>query len=159
MVVVGGGGGGWWLLMLLLVVVVLLLLLRVRIPQVHLPHPRPVPLSAVVASAPEHTHTQIAHRTNPDPTSPPAARRVLTTDGAYRDGINAQCWAVDWARFARLARLAKTHGKSCFGRPQVDQNDGEGAYRGGRRRPQRYCGSWRSPARTSGGGAGRNVAG
>ena len=39
-------------------------------------------------------------------------------------------WAVDWARFARLARLAKTHGKSCFGRPQVDQNDGEGAYQG-----------------------------
>ena len=77
-----GGGGGWWLLMLLLVVVVLLLLLllRVRIPQVHLPHLRPAPLSAVVTSAPEHTHTQIAHRTNPDrhphtrrPT--PAARR------------------------------------------------------------------------------------
>jgi hypothetical protein len=33
----------------------------VRIPQVHLPHPRPVPLSAVVASAPKHTHTQITH--------------------------------------------------------------------------------------------------
>jgi hypothetical protein len=48
------------------VVVLLLLLLRVRIPQVHLPHPRPVPLSAVIASAPKHTHTQIAHRTNPD---------------------------------------------------------------------------------------------
>ena len=80
--------GWWWLVVVVVVVVVvvLLLLLRVRIPQVHLPHPRPVPLSAVVASAPEHTHTQIANRTYPDPTSPPAARRVLTTDGAYRDG-------------------------------------------------------------------------
>ena len=88
-VVVGGGGGGWWLLMLLLMVVVLLLL-RVRIPQVHLPHPRPVPLSAVVASARKHTHTQIAHRTNPDrhctPHVPARCSPLLTTDGAYRDG-------------------------------------------------------------------------
>ena len=68
-VVVGGGWWWWWWLVVVVVVVVvvlLLLLLCVRIPQVHLPHPRPVPLSAVVASTPEHTHTQIAHRTNPD---------------------------------------------------------------------------------------------
>jgi hypothetical protein len=78
------------LVVVVVVVVLLLLLLRVRIPQVHLPHLRPVPLSAVVASAPEHTHTQIAHRTNPDrhctPHVPARCSPLLTTDGAYRDG-------------------------------------------------------------------------
>jgi len=68
------------------VVVVLLLLLRVRIPQVHLPHPRPVLLSAVVASAPEHTHTQIAHRTNPDRHCTPDVAAPNNRRGAYRDG-------------------------------------------------------------------------
>jgi hypothetical protein len=90
------------LVVVVVVVVVLLLLLRVRIPQVHLPHLRPVPLSlsAVVASAPEHTHTQIAHPTKSHARCSP----LLTTNGGFRDGINAQCWAVDWARFARVAR-------------------------------------------------------
>ena len=69
-------------LVVVVVVLLLLLLLRVRIPQVHLPHLRPVPLSAVVASAPEHTHTQIAHRTKSHARCSP----LLTTDGAYRDG-------------------------------------------------------------------------
>ena len=34
--------------------------------------------------------------------------------------------------FARVARgwVRKDAQKSCFGRPQVDQNDGEGAYQG-----------------------------